>query len=136
MGFLIEVKIAGTQLFFVGAGALVKELESAIRSGGLAPKRLLRKITRRELGVSVLGGVIGTAASRPLGAPSAAAAGNYFTLAIIPDPQYLAESCPDAAGRYYTSMMQWIVHNKDILLTSSKPSFAANIKAVIGVGHA
>ena len=134
MRFPIAVKIAGTLLFFGGEGTLVKELESAIRSGGLAPQRLLRKITRREFGVSVLGGVIGTAASRLIGAPSAAAAGRDFTLVIIPDPQYLAESCPDAGGRYYTSMMQWIVNNKDILLTSSKPPFAANIKAVIGVG--
>ena len=115
-------------------GAVVTELEYAIRHGGLTPKRLLKKITRRQFGVSVLGGLIGTAASRLINTPSAAAASNDFTLAIIPDPQYLAESCPDMSGRYYAAMMQWIVDNKNIVLQSSTPPFAANIKAVIGVG--
>jgi hypothetical protein len=31
-------------------------------------------------------------------------------------------------------MMKWIVENKNVVLTSGKPSFDANIKAVIGVG--
>jgi len=112
----------------------VTELEYTIRHGGLTPKRLLKRITRREFGVSVLGGLIGTAASRLIPSASAAAAGNDFTIAIIPDPQYLAESCPDAGGQYYASMMQWIVDNKNIQLRSSPPPFFANIKAVIGVG--
>lgn len=112
----------------------VTELEYAIKHGGLTPKRLLKTVSRREFGVSVLGGLVGVAASRLVGTASAAVAGRDFTIAIIPDPQYLAESCPDAAGRYYSAMMQWIVDNKNILLTSSKPSFPANIKAVVGVG--
>ena len=57
-----------------------------------------------------------------------------FTIAIIPDPQYLAESCPDNSGGYYAGMMQWIVANKNITLTSHGSPFAANIKAVVGVG--
>jgi hypothetical protein len=110
------------------------ELEYTIRRGRLTPKRLLKKISRREFGVSVLGGLIGTAASRLIPCASAAAAGNDFTIAIIPDPQYLAESCPDASGQYYASMMQWIVDNQNIQLRSSPPTFSANVKAVIGVG--
>ena len=110
------------------------ELEYTIKHGGLTPKRLLKKITRRDFGISVLGGLIGTAASRLITTPSVEAAANDFTIAIIPDPQYLAESCPDSAGTYYKAMMQWIVDNKNIFLRSSPPPFFANIKAVIGVG--
>src|ERR1035438_3314269 len=73
-------------------------------------------------------------ASRLMSTPSVAVAGTDFTIAIIPDPQFLAESCPDGGGRYYTAMMQWIVDNKNIIFTSSPPSFDANIKAVVGVG--
>ena len=108
--------------------------EYATRSGKLAYKPLLRTISRREFGVSMVGGLVGAATFRLLDISSADAAGRDFTIAIIPDPQYLAESCPDASGQFYTAMMQWIVDNKNILLTSSKPSFNANIKAVVGVG--
>jgi hypothetical protein len=66
--------------------------------------------------------------------PSVAAAGADFTIAMIPDPQFLAESCPDNSGGYYAAMMKWIVDNKNIVLTSGKLSFDANIKAVVGVG--
>jgi hypothetical protein len=107
------------------------ELEYLIKHGGLTPKRLLKKISRRGFGASLLGGLAGATASRLTGARSE---GSDFTIAIIPDPQFLAESCPNNLGGYYTSMMQWIVNNKNTVLTSSRPSFDANIKAVIGVG--
>ena len=120
------------------------ELEYLIKLGGLTPKRLLGKSTRRGFGVSVLGGLVGAAASRLISTPSAAvassltstpsAAGTDFTIAIIPDPQYLAEACPDRVGRYYSALMKWIVDNKNIAFTSSPPTFDANIKAVVGVG--
>ncbi len=107
------------------------ELEYLIKHGGLTPKRLLKKISRRGFGASLLGGLAGAAASRLIGAPSA---GPDFTIAIIPDPQFLAASCPDNLGGYYASMMKWIVKNKKVVLTSSRSPFAANIKAVVGVG--
>jgi hypothetical protein len=120
------------------------ELEYVLKHGGMTPKRLLKKITRRGFGLSVLGGLAGAAASHVLGTPAAALASRLinappaappdFTIAIIPDPQFLAESCPDKMGGYYAAMMKWIVDNKNITLESSKPSFAANIKAVVGVG--
>ncbi len=110
------------------------ELEYVIKHGGLTPKRLLANISRRQFGVSVLSGLVGAAASRFINMPSVAAAGRDFTIAIIPDPQYLAEACPDRIGRCYTAMMKWIVDNKNIVLTSSAPSFDASIKAVVGVG--
>ncbi len=122
------------------------ELEYVIKHRGLTPKRLVKKITRREFGLSVLGSLVGAAASRLISTPSVAGApglmstspekvaGTDFTVAIIPDPQFLAESCPDGGGRYYTAMMQWIVDNKNIVLTSSTPPFDAHIKAVVGVG--
>jgi hypothetical protein len=69
-----------------------------------------------------------------MSAPSAAAAVSDFTIAIIPDPQYLADSCPNNLGGYYSAMMQWIVDNKSVVFTSSVASFTANIKAVVGVG--
>jgi hypothetical protein len=111
------------------------ELEYVIKHGGLTPKRLLQKITRRGFGASVLGGLAGAAAARLVSTSSVAAqAGADFTIAIIPDPQYLADMCPNDRGGYYTSMMKWIVDNKNIVFTSGTTSFAANIKAVVGVG--
>jgi hypothetical protein len=110
------------------------ELEYVIKHGGLTPKRLLKKITRRGFGASVLTGLTGAGAARLIGTPSAAAAGADFTIAIIPDPQFLAESCPDSSGGYYAAMMNWIVHNKNIAFTTNGSSFEANIKAVVGVG--
>ncbi len=120
------------------------ELEYILKHGGLTPKRLLTTITRREFGATVLGSLAGVAASRLLSTPAVAmasglistpsAAAPDFTIAIIPDPQFLAESCPDKMGGYYAAMMKWIVENRDIVLTSSSPSFEANIKAVVGVG--
>jgi hypothetical protein len=112
----------------------VTELEYVIKHGGLTPKRLVEKITRRGFGASILGGLTGAAASRLISTPSVAAERPDFTIAIIPDPQYLAESCPDTLGGYYTAMMNWIVDHKNMGFTSSPPSFDANIKAVVGVG--
>src|SRR5580704_10896833 len=110
------------------------ELEYTIKHGGLTRKRLLKKITRRGFGASVLSGLAATATSRLVSTPSVAAAGADFTIAIIPDPQYLAESCPNNSGGYYRAMMQWIVNNRNIVFKSSTSSFDANIKAVVGVG--
>lgn len=110
------------------------ELEYVIRHGGLSPKPLLTKITRRGFGATVLGGLAGMAASSALGSTSAAPANADFTLAIIPDPQFLAESCPDNLGDYYSGMMNWIVDHRNMVFSSSPPAFGANIKAVIGVG--
>src|ERR1700689_4321603 len=120
------------------------ELEYLLKHGGLTPKRLLQRITRRGFGMSVLGGLAGVAASRLMSTPSVAIASRLidppsavapdFTIAIIPDPQFLAESCPDKLGGYYAAMMKWIVDNRKIVLTSGPPSFEANIKAVVGVG--
>ena len=110
------------------------QLDHLVKNGGATPTRILRRITRRDFGVSVLGGLVGAAVSRMIPISSMAAAAPDFTIAIISDPQDLASACPDHTGRYYTAMMKWIVDNKHILLTSSKPSFDANIKAVIGVG--
>jgi hypothetical protein len=115
----------------------VTELEYVIKHGGLSPKRLLKKITRRGFGAAVLSGLAGAAASRFANPSTAAAAvetGADFTIAIIPDPQYLADACPNGLGTYYSAMMQWIVDHRNIVFTSSKPAFAANIKAVVGVG--
>jgi hypothetical protein len=110
------------------------ELEYAIKHGGLIPKRLLKKLTRRGFGASIVGGLAGLAASRAGSTPLMMPAGADFTIAIIPDPQYLAESCPDSWGGYYAAMMNWIVTHKNVALKSSGPPFPANIKAVVGVG--
>lgn len=112
----------------------MSQLDDVIEHGGLTPKRTLRRITRRDFGISVLGTLVGAAVSRMIRIPSVEGAVRDFTIAIIPDPQGLAEACPDKTGRYYTAMMKWIVDNKHIVLTSSEPSFDANIKAAIGVG--
>jgi hypothetical protein len=108
------------------------ELEYLIKHGGLTPKRLLKKISRRGFGASILGGLASAAAPRLFG--TQAAEGSDFTLAIIPDPQFQAASCPDNSGAYYASLMKWIVDHKNMVFTSSKSAFNANIKAVIGVG--
>jgi hypothetical protein len=112
----------------------VTELDYAIRHGGMTPKRLLKKITRRGFGASLLGGMAASAASRLIPTTLGGAAGRDFTIAIVPDPQYLAESCPDDLGGYYAAMTNWIVANRNMVLTSRRSSFEANIKAVVGVG--
>jgi hypothetical protein len=118
-----------------GAAVLaMTELDYVIKHGGLTPQKLLKKFTRRGFGATVLGGFAGAAASRLLAMPAAAAAGADFTIAIIPDPQYLAEACPNDLGGYYVAMMKWIVENKNMVFTSGTSSFDANIKAVVGVG--
>src|ERR1700733_3403507 len=101
------------------------ELEYLIKHGGLTPKRLLKTISRRGFGASILGAIGCATAPRLLGTQE----GSDFTIAIIPDPQFLAESCPDNSGVYYASMMKWIVDHKNIVFTSSKSAFNANIKA-------
>jgi hypothetical protein len=118
----------------VGGALVMSELEYVINHGGLTPKRLLKRITRRGFGVSVLKGLAGAAASSLITTPSRAAESADFTIAIIPDPQYLAESCPNDLGGYYTGMMNWIIDNRNRVFVSSPPSFVANIKAVVGVG--
>src|ERR1700733_4430578 len=112
---------------------MMTELEYLIKHKGLTPKQVLKNITRRGFGATVLSGLNG-GASRFIGAPAMARVGADFTIAIIPDPQYLAEHCPDSSGRYYAAMMKWIVKNKKIELRARKPAFSANIKAVVGVG--
>ncbi len=113
---------------------VVTELEYTIRNGGLTPRRLLARVSRRGFGASVLGGLAGMAASGIARAASPAASSPDFTIAIIPDPQFLAQSCPDSSGGYYASMMNWIVANRHMVFTSGRSSFPANIKAVVGVG--
>lgn len=115
------------------------KLDYAIKHGGSPPKRLLQQITRRRFGAAVLGGLAGATALDICGArgPVENTSGNSrppFTIAIIPDPQYLAESC--GSGSYYMAMASWIVTNRNRLLNTSGPCppFAANIKAVVGVG--
>jgi hypothetical protein len=110
------------------------ELDYVIKHRGLTPELVLKSITRRDFAARVLGGLNSAAAWRVLGAPSTLPTGADFTIAIIPDPQYLAEFCPDNAGRYYAAMMTWIVENKNIVFTAGTPAFRANIKAVVGVG--
>jgi hypothetical protein len=73
----------------------------------------VQRITRRGFGAAVLGGLAGAAASRLVRTPSAAAtSGTNFTIATIPDPQFLAASCPDDLGGYYAALMSWIVDNR------------------------
>jgi hypothetical protein len=110
------------------------ELEYAIKHGGLSPKQLIRKISRRGFGATLLKSVAGAAAGSLLTNPAFAVEGADFTIAIIPDPQFLAASCPDDQGAYYVDMMNWIVENRNMVFVSSPPSFVANIKAVVGVG--
>ena len=110
------------------------ELEYVIKHGGLTPKRLLKKITRRGFTASVLGGFAGASASRLMSAPPPTGAHADFTIAIIPDPQFLAASCPDNRGGYYAAMMKWIARNRNMVFTAGKSPFDANIKVVVGVG--
>jgi hypothetical protein len=60
------------------------------------------------------------------------AQGADFTIAVVPDPQYLAGVLQ--SGAYYPTLINWIINNRNLNLTTSSPTFAANIKAVIGVG--
>lgn len=88
----------------------------------------MTRITRRGFG----GLVAGAAAERVIKPPAVSAASPDFTVAIVPDPQFLAGSCN--AGAYYATLMNWIVAHRNLTLSSSGAPFAANIKAVLGVG--
>jgi hypothetical protein len=81
-----------------------------------------RKITRRKFGMTVLAGA--AAAMTP---KAAHAATPDFTVAVIPDTQYLTTYC----GEAYTEMMTWIVNNRS---ANQGGVFTMNTKAVIGVG--
>lgn len=107
-------------------------LEYAVKHGGLTQKRMLRTVTRRGFSASLLAGAVDAVGPHLIS--SVMPRGSDFSIAIIPDPQYLAESCPNNSGRDYIAMMQWIVDHKNLILKSSRPHFAANIKAVVGVG--
>src|ERR1035437_582089 len=82
-----------------------------------------REITRRKFGFTIL-----RAAGAGLVAGQIAhAADPDFTLAVIPDTQYMALQCSAA----FTNMMTWIVNNQ---AASQGGVFTTNIKAVVGVG--
>jgi hypothetical protein len=82
-----------------------------------------REITRRKFGSVIL-----RAAGAGLVAPRMVCASDPdFTLAVIPDTQYLANVCSAA----FSNMMTWIVNNQS---ANQGGVFTTNIKAVIGVG--
>ena len=86
-------------------------------------ERERRKLTRRQFGCTII-----RAAGASLAAGSVAyAADPDFTLAVIPDTQYLAYQCPTA----FTNMMTWVVNNR---AADQGGVFTTDVKAVIGVG--
>src|SRR5512140_2356612 len=82
-----------------------------------------RRFTRRQFGFTILR----TAGASLAAGRIAHAADPDFTLAVIPDTQYLAYQCSAA----FTNMMTWIVNNR---AADQGGVFNTNIKAVIGVG--
>ena len=82
-----------------------------------------REITRRKFGFTIL-----RAAGAGLAAGQIARASDPdFTLAVIPDTQYLAYQC----GSAFTKLTTWIANNR---AADQGGVFATNIQAVIGVG--
>ena len=88
-----------------------------------ARTRERRGLTRRDFGL----GILWVAGSGLVASRIARAADPDFTLAIIPDTQYMAYQCSPA----FSNMMTWIVNNR---AASQGGVFSTNIKAVIGVG--
>jgi hypothetical protein len=80
-------------------------------------------LTRRKFGFSILRAAGGGLVAHRL----ARATDPDFTLAIIPDTQYLAYLCSGA----FSNMMTWIVNNRAM---DQGGVFSTNIKAVLGVG--
>ncbi len=86
-----------------------------------------RKLTRRTFG-KVLGGVSVVWGAATLGKkPAMAATEAPWSIAMVPDPQYLAARC----GTLYNSIMQWVVTNQ---ASCQSGALTTNFKAVLGVG--
>ena len=82
-----------------------------------------RNLTRRKFGFTILR----TAGAGLVAGRMADASDPDYTLAVIPDTQYMANGCSGA----FSNMMTWIVNNR---AADHGGVFTANIKAVIGVG--
>lgn len=84
---------------------------------------LPRKITRRRFGAAVGTALGAEYVSKRL----AYAAGNPFTIAMVPDPQYLAatDTCHS-----YNALIQWAITNRNLSVSGT----ALNIKGFVQVG--
>ena len=89
----------------------------------------LQKYTRREFGAAIAKGS-GVAALASLFPSRANAADPAFTVAVVPDPQYLAGDAPCSGSMIYRDLIQWAIDNKRLSVTGAP----LNIKGFIQVG--
>jgi hypothetical protein len=87
------------------------------------------KYTRREFGAAIAKGAgVATLASMfPLRVKAADPA---FTVAVVPDPQYLAGDAPCSGSTIYRDLINWAIDNKSLAVTGAP----LNIKGFIQVG--
>jgi hypothetical protein len=87
------------------------------------------KYTRRDFGAAIAKGV-GMTALASMFPPSVHAGDPAFTVAVVPDPQYLAGDAPCSGSTIYRDLINWAINNKSLSVTGAP----LNIKGFIQVG--
>ena len=88
-----------------------------------------RKYTRREFATAIVKGA-GMAALASMSPRRANAADPAFTVAVVPDPQYLAGDAICAGSTIYNDLIAWAIANKNLSVAGTP----LNIKGFIQVG--
>jgi hypothetical protein len=90
---------------------------------------LPKKCTRREFGVAIAKGA-GITALASMFPSGTSAADPPFTVALVPDPQYLAGDAPCSGSTIYDDLINWAIQNKSLAIAGTP----LNIKGFIQVG--
>jgi uncharacterized protein (TIGR03437 family) len=88
---------------------------------------LPRSITRRGFNLRIGGGIATTLFARRSSQAQGAAP---FTVALVPDPQYLAADASCSGSSAYNALIQWGITNKNLLVNGAP----LNIKGFLQVG--
>ena len=88
-----------------------------------------KKYTRREFGKAIVKGA-GVAALASMFPSRANATDPAFTVAVVPDPQYLAGDAICSGSTIYNDLINWAISNKNLPVTGAP----LNIKGFIQVG--
>lgn len=90
---------------------------------------LPEKYTRREFGTAIAKGA-GVTALASMFPSGISAADPAFTVAVVPDPQYLAGDAPCSGSTIYDDLINWAIQNKSLSVAGAP----LNIKGFIQVG--
>jgi uncharacterized protein (TIGR03437 family) len=95
-----------------------------VNRGRIRIQRFSNSLTRRQMGALVTTAAFGTWAPRVVQAQS-----TPWSVAIVPDPQYLATP-PNAACAMYDRLIQWAIENRNTVIDG----VPLNLKGFIQVG--